>query len=77
MSDREPLLPPHGGYRGLKSFQVAQLAYDLTVRFCKCHSFARQAELRHPLDEGQLADGLREPARQRFLRRVWSDDRTM
>ncbi|MCC5842458.1 MAG: four helix bundle protein [Opitutales bacterium] len=24
----------HGGYRQLKSFQVAQLVYDLTVRFC-------------------------------------------
>ncbi|SMP38882.1 four helix bundle suffix domain-containing protein [Desulfonatronum zhilinae] len=31
---REPLLPKHGGYRQLKSFQVAQLAYDVTVRFC-------------------------------------------
>jgi four helix bundle suffix protein len=30
----EPLLPPHGGYRKLKSFQVAQLAFDMTVRFC-------------------------------------------
>lgn len=30
----EPLIPPHGGYRKLKSFQVAQLAYDVTVRFC-------------------------------------------
>lgn len=29
------LLPPHGGYRKLKSFQVAQLAYDVTVRFCE------------------------------------------
>ena len=30
----EPLIPKHGGYRNLKSFQVSQLAYDLTVRFC-------------------------------------------
>jgi four helix bundle suffix protein len=30
----EPLIPKHGGYRHLKSFQVAQLAYDVTVRFC-------------------------------------------
>lgn len=30
----EPVIPPHGGYRNLKSFQVAQLVYDLTVRFC-------------------------------------------
>ena len=30
MSD---LIPVHGGYRNLRSFQVAQLAYDVTVRF--------------------------------------------
>lgn len=30
----EPLIPKHGGYRKLKSFQLAQLVYDLTVRFC-------------------------------------------
>jgi four helix bundle suffix protein len=34
MNDNDPLIPKHGGYRSLKSFQVAQLAYDLTVRFC-------------------------------------------
>ena len=28
------LIPTHGGYRKLKSFQLAQLAYDVTVRFC-------------------------------------------
>lgn len=32
-SGPEPLLPPHGGYRKLKSFTVAQLAFDVTVRF--------------------------------------------
>ena len=31
MSD---LIPKHGGYRKLKSFQIAQLVYDITVRFC-------------------------------------------
>jgi len=34
MTGREPLIPKHGGYRKLKSFQVAQLVYDVTVRFC-------------------------------------------
>ena len=29
----EPLIPPHGGYRKLRSFKTAQLAYDLTVQF--------------------------------------------
>jgi len=31
----EPLIPKHGGYRKLKSFQLAQLIYDVTVRFCE------------------------------------------
>jgi hypothetical protein len=31
---REPLIPKHGGYRKLKTFQLAQLVYDVTVRFC-------------------------------------------
>jgi len=31
----EPLIPKHGGYRKLRSFQLAQLVYDVTVRFCE------------------------------------------
>ena len=34
MNAPEQLIPQHGGYRKLKSFQVPQLAYDVTVRFC-------------------------------------------
>ncbi len=34
MAEQEPLIPKHGGYRNLKSFQLAQLVYDVTVRFC-------------------------------------------
>src|SRR5947207_9557603 len=34
VSEKEALIPKHGGYRKLKSFQVAQLIYDMTVRFC-------------------------------------------
>jgi four helix bundle suffix protein len=30
----ESLIPPHGGYRKLKSFQVAELVYDGTAIFC-------------------------------------------
>jgi len=30
----EPPISNHGGYRNLKSFQIAQLVYDVTVRFC-------------------------------------------
>ncbi len=35
MAAVEPLIPPHGGYRNLKSFQVAELVYDVTVLFCE------------------------------------------
>lgn len=28
------MIPTHGGYRNLKGFQIAQLAFDVTVRFC-------------------------------------------
>lgn len=34
MAEQETLIPKHGGYRKLKSFQLAQLVYDVTVRFC-------------------------------------------
>lgn len=34
MADQGPLIPKHGGYRKLRSFQVARLVYDVTVRFC-------------------------------------------
>lgn len=29
------LIPPHGGYRELKSYQNAEIVYDATVRFCE------------------------------------------
>jgi four helix bundle suffix protein len=35
MAEFEKLIPKHGGYRKLKSFQIAQLVYDVTVRFCR------------------------------------------
>ncbi len=31
----EHLILPHGGYRKLKSFQLARLIYDITVIFCE------------------------------------------
>jgi four helix bundle suffix protein len=34
VTEPEALIPKHGGYRRLKSFQVAQLVYDVTARFC-------------------------------------------
>jgi len=28
------LIPPHGGYKNLKSFQMSEIVYDGTVAFC-------------------------------------------
>ena len=28
------LIPPHGGYRNLKSYQMAEIVYDSTIKFC-------------------------------------------
>ena len=35
MERKENLIPPHGGYRKLKSYQSAEIVYDLTVKFCE------------------------------------------
>jgi restriction system protein len=34
MPGDHPLIPPHGGYEKLRSYQAAQLVYDATVVFC-------------------------------------------
>jgi len=46
MIEHEKLIPKHGGYRKLKSFQLAQLIYDVTVRFCQRYvdSFGRMRD---------------------------------
>jgi four helix bundle suffix protein len=33
-SPKPRLIPPHGGYRNLKSFQMAEIVYDATAKFC-------------------------------------------
>ena len=30
----EPLIPPHGGYRDLKSYQMGEIVFDATAVFC-------------------------------------------
>ena len=33
----ESVIPPHGGYRGLKSYQNSEIVYDGTVDFCNLY----------------------------------------
>jgi four helix bundle suffix protein len=35
MNDNEKIIPPHGGYQNLKSYQMAEILYDATVKFCE------------------------------------------
>jgi len=34
MKDQPAVIPPHGGYRNLKSFQTAEIIYHATAAFC-------------------------------------------
>jgi four helix bundle suffix protein len=34
MDNTDKLIPSHGGFRGLKSFQISRLIFDITIRFC-------------------------------------------
>jgi len=51
---REPLIPKHGGYRKLKSFQVAQLVRSSTVRW---NGWRRILKKRAALPNGCTAIG--------------------
>lgn len=65
----KPLKPiqPHGGYRKLKSFQMAELIYDGTVAFCQrfYRGYSRMADQmvqaarsgRQNIAEGSMASG--------------------
>ena len=35
MGDEHRIIPPHGGYENLKSYQMAEIVYDATVKFCE------------------------------------------
>jgi four helix bundle protein len=35
MDEGIKIIPPHGGYQKLKSYQMAEIVYDATVKFCE------------------------------------------
>jgi four helix bundle suffix protein len=35
MNDEHKIIPAHGGYEKLKSYQMAEIVYDATVEFCE------------------------------------------
>jgi len=67
VSEGECLIPRHGGYANLKTFQLAQLIYDVIVRFCdryidrrsRTHDQMVQAARSGPqnIAEGSMASG--------------------
>jgi hypothetical protein len=36
LAGEDRIIPPHGGYAKLRSYQMAEIVYDATVRFCEC-----------------------------------------
>lgn len=67
MPDGPGLIPPHGGFRNLRSFQTARFVYDATTAFCdrfvdkrsRTHDQMVQAARSGPqnIAEGSLASG--------------------
>jgi hypothetical protein len=35
MNENYNIIPPHGGYQNLKSYQATEIIYDATVKFCE------------------------------------------
>jgi restriction system protein len=35
MTNGSKIIPPHGGYQNLKSYQMAEIVFDATVKFCE------------------------------------------
>jgi len=63
----EPLIPPHGGYEKLKSYQVTAIVFDATTAFCRrfFHERSRTREQmeqaarsgKRNIAEGSMASG--------------------
>src|SRR3990172_6610065 len=66
-NNKSELIPPHGGYRELKSYQNAEIVYDATVKFCdrlvdrrsRTHDHMVQAARsgKQNIAEGSMASG--------------------
>jgi len=61
MPDPEELIPLHGGYGKLKSFRVAQLVHDVSVRFCGRHTEKRSPTHGKEIGPGELAADIGAP----------------
>jgi restriction system protein len=65
--DPPQIIPPHGGYKDLKSYQMAEIVYDATVAFCdrfierrsRTHDHMVQAARsgKQNIAEGSMASG--------------------
>lgn len=63
----EPLIKPHGGYQGLRSFQMSEIVYDGTVAFTRLYLDKRSRTVdqmvqaarsgRQNIAEGSVASG--------------------
>lgn len=66
--DNNKIILPHGGYQKLKSFQMSEIVYDATVKFCErfVSKFSRTTDQmiqaarsgRQNIAEGSMASGI-------------------
>jgi len=66
-ADEHSIISAHGGYRGLKSFQMSEIVYDATVKFCRRFIDSRSRTVdqmvqaarsgRQNIAEGSMASG--------------------
>jgi four helix bundle protein len=73
----DPLIPPHGGYQELQSYQMAEIVYDATVVFCdrfvnrcsRTHDQMVQAARsgKQNIAEGSMASGTSEKTKLKLI----------
>ena len=54
----DPLIPPHGGYRDLKSYQMAEIVFDATMVFCDRFIDRRSRTCENYLSEHREREGV-------------------
>ena len=67
-NDNVSFIPAHGGYQQLRSFQMSEIIYDATVKFCErfIHKYSRTVDQmvqaarsgRQNIAEGSMASGI-------------------
>jgi len=67
--NNQKLIPPHGGYRKLKSYQNSEIVYDLTVEFCRRY-MSRMTNGTYTRTYDQMVQAARSGKQNRLIRNL-------